>query len=105
AREVTIDQRAAARQKFRQALELCTADARVDIGKVELAARKGYVARPIGEVGDAMKAQRLDALRLGFVVDDQRAAFDRGDVLVRMEAERAEVAERADVAPFPARAE
>jgi hypothetical protein len=43
-----------------------------------------------------VEAQRLDPLRFPCVVDDERAAFDRRDVLVRMKAERDEVAARAD---------
>ena len=102
--EIAVDERAAAGEELRQPRELRDADPRIDVGQVELAAGKGDVARAIGQVDDAVEAQRFDALRLVGVVDDQRAAFDRGDVLVRMEAERDEVAERADVAALPARA-
>jgi hypothetical protein len=52
-----------------------------------------------------VEAQRFDALRLDLVVDDERAALDRRQVLVRMEAERDEVADRADVPPLPLRSQ
>src|SRR2546425_11787329 len=39
-RKVAVDQRAAARKKLRQSFELSMADARVDVGQIELAAGK-----------------------------------------------------------------
>src|SRR5207247_4709112 len=72
---------------------------------VELAAGHLHVARAVGQSRDAVEAQHLDVLRLAFVVDDERTALDRGDVLVRMETEDADVAKAADRLATPARAD
>ena len=101
--EVAVDEGAAAGEELGQPRELRDADPGIDVRQIELAAGKGDVARAIGQIRDAVKAQRVDAPRLVVVVDDQRAALDRRDVLVRMEAERDEVADRADVASLPLR--
>src|SRR5271155_4412068 len=97
--EITLGQSPAQRQELRQPLELAAADSRIHVGQVELAPRVGHVARPVGQVGDAVEAQCLDPLRLRLVVDDQRATLDRRDVFVRMKAEGREIAKGTDVAP------
>ena len=85
--EVALGERAPRREEFGQPRELRNADPRVDVGQIELPAGKRDVARAVGKVFDAVEAQRVDALRLRRVVDDERAAFDRRDVLVGMKAE------------------
>src|SRR5207302_11490339 len=52
--------------------------------------------RAVGEALDTVKADLLDALRLGLVVHDERAALDRGEVLVGVEAEGDKVAGGSD---------
>ena len=103
--EITLDQRAPSLEEFGQLLELREADACIDVRQIELAAGKRNVAGSVRQIGDAMEAQLFDAFRLGSVVDDQGAAFDRREVLVRMKAERGEIPESADVATLPARAD
>jgi hypothetical protein len=99
--EVAADQRAALRVERRQLRQLRDAHRRVDVGEVELAAGDGDVARAVGEEGDAVEAQHLDLAGFALVAHDQRAAFNRRDVLVRMEAEDADVAEAADALAAP----
>ena len=48
--EVAVDQRATPGEELRQPLELRVADARVDVGQVELAAGERDVARAVGQV-------------------------------------------------------
>ena len=102
--EIAVDERAPLGEKRRQPLELRDADARIDVGQIELAAGKCDVARAVGLPLDAVEAQHFDSPRLVHVVADDRAALDRRHVLVRMKAERDEIADRADGASLPARA-
>ena len=103
--EVAVDEASPVGKKARQPFELCAADARIHVGQVELAAGKRDISRSISLVCDAMEAQRLDSYRFSLVVDDERAAFDRRDVLVGVEAERHQIAEGSDRLALPARTE
>ncbi len=84
------------REEAGQTFELSKADPCVHVGQIELAAREADVARTVREPLDAVEAQDFDALRLLRIVDDEGAALDRRHVLVRVEAEADEVADRAD---------
>ena len=77
-----------------QVRELLQAEARGDVGEVVLGARVLHVARAVGQALDAMEAQLLHDRALALVVQHEGAALDRGHVLVRVEAERDEVAAR-----------
>ena len=88
-----------------QVRELAEADARRDVGEVRLAAGDVAVHAILARAGDALQAELLRQRNKVLGRQHQRAAFGGGDVLVGVEAEGDEIAERADRLALPARAE
>ncbi|MBI1990295.1 MAG: hypothetical protein HYS65_11315, partial [Betaproteobacteria bacterium] len=105
ASEIMFGERAARRGELIETRELREAHAGVHVGKVELASGHIDIARAVGQPRNAVKAQLLGELRFVGVVEHQRAALDRGHVLVGVEAECHQVAKGADSAAAPARAD
>src|SRR5262245_50686535 len=79
--------------------ELPESDTGRDVGQVVLASCLDDVCIPVVGALYAVKAQALDQSYLGGMTDAERPAFDRGQVLVRVEAEGDEIAKAADPAP------
>src|SRR5260364_90049 len=93
------------RGKTRQMRQLPQSDARRHIAQIEFTAQHIHVHAVKTMTGDALQAVFLREQRLGLIVEHERAAFDWGQVFVRVEAERYKVSERANPLPPPARAQ
>src|SRR5207244_3610917 len=103
--EIAPRERAPALGKRLQVRQLAESDARGDVGEVELAPRYLDFHAVLAAAHHTLQAQRFAERHQPLVRQHQRAAFGAGDVLVRVEAERDEVAEAADRLSAPARAE
>src|SRR5690242_20662375 len=94
--EVAMREALARAAPFVEVAQLLDAEARGHVGEVVLGARALDVACAVGEAPDAVETQLLDRRRLLRVLHHERSALDGGHVLVGMEAERDQVAGRAD---------
>ncbi|MNL05185.1 hypothetical protein D3C87_1257680 [compost metagenome] len=102
AAEVGLGQRGALGGDGGELRQLRQPDGSVDVGQVELAARLLHVHAVHARADHALQAQALGAQGFLGRVQHQAAAFDGGDVLVRLEAEAGQVAKGADALAAPA---
>src|SRR2546426_11589838 len=91
--------------KFLQMGKLPKTEARGDVGEVEFAAGDVDLHAVLAEARHALQAQFLAQGKEALIRQDRGTALGGGDVLVGMKAEGDEVAERAQGASAPARAE
>ena len=96
--EVGPRQLAALGRELLEVRKLAEADPRGDVGQVELPADQLDLHAVVAGPHDALEPVLLGELRLALVVHDEAPALDGRDVLVRVKAERDEVAEGADPA-------
>src|SRR6202007_1067444 len=92
-------------RKFLQVRKLPETEARGDVGEVEFAAGDVDLHAVLAEARHALQAQFFAQGYQVVIGQNQGAALGRGDVLVGVKAEGDEVAERAEGASAPARAE
>src|SRR5207247_6534333 len=92
-------------RKFLQMGKLPETEARGDVGKVEFAAGDIDLHAVLAEARHALQAKFFAQGNEALLRQNQGTALGRGDVLVGMKAEGDEVAERAQGAYAPARAE
>src|SRR5262245_27941101 len=105
AREVVPRELAPARGERVQPGELTEADARRDVGEIELVADDVHVHAVLARAGDALEAQLLGEPRGRLVGHYEVFVLAGRDVLVRMKAECDEIASRADACSAPGAAE
>jgi len=104
-REIVACQRAAVGRDGVDIGELAQADGGHDVAHVVFAAQHIDVDAVDAAARDALQPVFLGQFCFFQVVEDEAAAFARGDVLVGLEAERDEVAKRADALALPGGAE
>src|SRR5205085_12033296 len=103
--EIASRERASPLCEALEVRQLPEADARGDVGEVELSAGHLDVHAVFAGADHALQPQLLAARREALVGQDQGAALGAGDVLVGMEAEGDEIAEAAERLAAPVSAE